>query len=161
MVGQACSITNSGSQVSPEHFWKACTEVSLEASKRLGKVLERQVGAGLDAIAVGARATAREPAELCIRLADCWGKSLECLRPMTILPMQALAFAAALERHLAGGMRTVPESVYGQRLAACRACAFYSDNQCLKCGCRLAGDVLAKARWASEDCPDGRWPQPS
>jgi hypothetical protein len=159
MVGQACSLTSSGSQVPPEDFWRACTEVSLETFRSLGKVLQGQARAGLEAIEVGARAaTARDPAELCARLADYWGRSLEYLRPMTMLPMQGVTFVAALERYLAGGMRTVPEAVYEQRLAACRACAFYSDNQCRKCGCRLAGDVIAKARWASEDCPDGRWP---
>jgi hypothetical protein len=160
MVGQACSLTDSGSQVPPERFCKVCTEVSLDAFKRLGKTLQAQLHAGLEAIEVGTGVTAaRNPAEFCVRLADYLNKSLDCLRPMTMLSMQGITFAAALERHLAGGMRTVPESVYEQRLAACRACASYRDNQCLKCGCRLAGDVIAKARWASEGCPDGRWPQ--
>jgi hypothetical protein len=86
-------------------------------------------------------------------------QALRLSKQLALLSMQGVTFAVALERHLAGGMPTVPEAAYEQRLAACRSCEFYWDNQCLKCGCRLAGDVIAKARWASEDCPEGRWPQ--
>jgi hypothetical protein len=156
-----CSVIDSAGQVSPPRFWRACAEASLETFKRLGEALDAQVGAGLEAIEVGAGIiTAPNPAEFCARLADFWGKSLDCVQPMTALPVQGVTFAAALGRHLAGGMQTVPESVYQRRLAVCRACEFFRDNRCQQCGCRLAGDVIAKARWASEGCPAGRWPEP-
>jgi hypothetical protein len=155
-------MTGSGPQAAQGRLWKACAEALLETLQRIGEALEAQVHAGLEAIEGGVRVTiARDVAEFCVRLADYWQKSLECLRPMTMLPVQGVTFVTAWERYMASGMRTITESVYQQRLAVCRTCEFFRDNQCLKCGCRLAGDVIAKARWASESCPEGRWPQQS
>jgi hypothetical protein len=74
---------------------------------------------------------------------------------------RAANFAGAVASHVMGGARTVSEDVYQRRLALCvtNECGFYKDNHCLhpSCGCRLAGSVVAKLRWAEQECPVGRW----
>ena len=70
---------------------------------------------------------------------------------------QAATFAGAVARHVAGGLAVVPEETYQQRLEICRACPNLHGNRCSLCKCRVAGDTLAKARWAKEKCPVGKW----
>jgi hypothetical protein len=140
-------------------FWKGCAEVCVEVSKKLSEALQTQFCTGLEAIEEGLHLTAlKSPEELQTRFPASWQKMFACLRPLTEIPMQAVHFAEALGRHVAGGMRVVGEEVYQRRLAVCAGCDFFRDNHCLQCGCRMAGDVLAKARWASEECPLGKWP---
>ena len=69
----------------------------------------------------------------------------------------AVNFAGAVVRHARNGGRAVPEGEYRRRLALCQACPELDGNTCRRCGCRVAGDVVAKCRWASEACPLGRW----
>jgi len=77
----------------------------------------------------------------------------------TLLQKAGTFFKAAV-RHVADGLKNVSEEQYQQRLAICTDCPEYepSNTHCRKCGCVIAGNVLAKARWKSEDCPIGRWP---
>ena len=141
-------------------FRKGWAETFAEALQRLRDSAGEQLLAAAGAIAAGLLTTAaREPEEFRARLVEFWLKSFDCLRPVAQLQLQAARFAEALARHVAGGMEAVGEAEYRQRLAVCEACVFFQDGQCLKCGCRLAGDVVAKARWRSEACPIGRWAQ--
>ncbi len=66
-------------------------------------------------------------------------------------------FSRAMVQHVATGMKTASNEVYQQRLGICQRCEFFRDNHCLKCGCWVAGDMIAKARWESSVCPIGRW----
>lgn len=134
------------------------TEIVLEASKKLGESLGAQFQAGLTAIEVGLHLPlAKDPQEIHSRLGEFWQKSFDCLRPMTEAQIQATHFVGALGLHFVGGMKTVSEEVYRRRLAICEVCEFFRDNHCLQCGCRMAGDVIAKARWTNEQCPAGKW----
>jgi hypothetical protein len=140
-------------------FRKGWAETFAEALQRLRDSAGEQLLAAAGAIEAGLRtAAARKPEESRARLVEFWQKSFDCLRPVAQMQLQAARFAEALCRHVAGGMEAVSEAEYRQRLAVCEACAFFRDGHCLKCGCRLAGDVVAKARWRSETCPVGRWP---
>jgi ferredoxin len=93
-----------------------------------------------------------------VTAATCQGCSLCDHAPPTVSEIQKVAnFAAAMKRHMADRMRTVPEEEYQKRISICHSCPWFRDNTCTKCGCRLAGDKLAKARWASESCPLKKW----
>jgi hypothetical protein len=137
-----------------------CTEIFVETLTKLTGSLESQIQAGLKTMEGAMHlAMAREAQEYCTRLGEYWRRSFDCLRPITEIQMAAANFLTAVESHIVGGMKTVSEEVYQQRLAACAACDFFRDNHCLQCGCRLAGDVVAKARWTTESCPMGHWAQ--
>jgi hypothetical protein len=134
------------------------SEILAEACVKLRQALEAHLRASQGAIEGGLRlAAARDPAEYRSHWVECWRRGFDWLRPLVGLQAQAARFAAAWGRHLAGGMRTVPEAEYRRRLATGAACEYFHDNHCLACGCRLVGDLLAKARWADEQCPLGRW----
>jgi hypothetical protein len=134
------------------------SEIHAEACVKLRQALAAQLRASQGAIEGGLRlAAARDPAEYRSHWVECWRRGFDCLRPLMSLQAQAVLFATAWGRHLAGGMRTVSEAEYRRRLAACAACDHFHDNHCLACGCRLAGDAVAKARWADEQCPLGKW----
>lgn len=70
-------------------------------------------------------------------------------------------FLRALLRHARDWFRRVSKAQYLYRLAVCGACphyvASYPGGRCVKCGCGLAGKVMAKASWKSEKCPIGKW----
>lgn len=71
----------------------------------------------------------------------------------------AMNFGKAIVRHTLSGGRKVSDEVYEQRLAICRTCPSceLSTMRCreVSCGCWLS----VKGRWASEECPLGRWPR--
>lgn len=73
------------------------------------------------------------------------------------LARRALNFAAALGRRaraLASGQPVVADPLTRfQRLLDCGNCPYREFGRCGRCGCPLA----AKARWATETCPDNRW----
>lgn len=80
---------------------------------------------------------------------------------------RAANFGRAVVRHLMSGAPKLDDVTYQERLAICAACEDYCDKSVegwccthVDCGCRLQeGEVMpGKARWASEDCPIGRWP---
>jgi hypothetical protein len=139
-------------------FRQGWAETFLEVLKRLRDSAEEQLEATLRTLEAGFRTVAaRKPEEFRARLVEFWQKSFDCLRPVAEMQLHAARFSEALGRHVAGGMEAVSEAEYQRRLAVCSACEFFRDGVCLKCGCRLAGDVVAKARWASEQCPEGKW----
>lgn len=78
----------------------------------------------------------------------------ECRAPS--LATKALNFVVAVARHAGSGFAKVSNETYEGRLAACLNCPWLSKRgmACEKCGC----PVEKKARWASESCPEGRWP---
>lgn len=63
----------------------------------------------------------------------------------------------AVVRHVKDGNREVTQEEYGARLSVCIGCEFHKNGRCLhaNCGCFLT----KKAWWASEDCPEQKWPQ--
>jgi hypothetical protein len=78
------------------------------------------------------------------------------LAPDKALPSlltQAKNFTKATVRHVSNGMRKVTQDVYDRRLQACAECTHKTGTRCSKCGCFLR----AKAWWASEKCPVGKW----
>lgn len=71
------------------------------------------------------------------------------------LVTRAANFAAAVVSHVAAGLPAAGAELAAARLAICRGCdRFVAPNGCAVCGCNLA----AKAAWAEQECPLGRWP---
>jgi hypothetical protein len=158
VLENVCKVTDRGPRNPHAMFWTGWTEIVIEASKKLGELLGDQVQAELKAIEVSFQLLlARDPQEIHSGVGAFWQRSFDCLCPMIEAQIQATQFAAALSLHVAGGMKTVSEEVYRRRLAVCEVCEFFRDNHCLQCGCRMAGDVVAKARWTNEQCPLGKW----
>jgi len=63
-------------------------------------------------------------------------------------------------RHVAGGMPQVLDEERDARMAICKECPFFNNEdpenpKCFKCGCYLK----IKTSWALESCPEGRWGQ--
>jgi hypothetical protein len=67
-------------------------------------------------------------------------------------------FGKALVRHIANGGKHVSEEVFEARKSVCLSCSSCDQERMVcrepDCGC----DIEKKARWASEDCPLGKWP---
>lgn len=80
--------------------------------------------------------------------------------PPTLL-QKAGRFIRAAARHVADGLRKVPEDTYAEREALCRACPFFiaahAGGSCAKCGCRVGTAWLDKLRWRTSACPIGKW----
>lgn len=64
-----------------------------------------------------------------------------------------LRFIKAVFKYIYGGMKNVTHEEYKARLLTCNKCEFRKGGICAVCGCVL----LRKAKWATEDCPKGRW----
>jgi hypothetical protein len=74
--------------------------------------------------------------------------------PLPSLPRQVAGAAVAVVRHAAGGFRQASPEVVAARLAVCQGCdRLRPDGKCAACGC----GVGAKAAWAMERCPLGKW----
>jgi hypothetical protein len=161
VLENVCQVTESEPPVPRGRLQTLVTgwsEVVTEASKKLGELLGAQLQAESKTIEVSFQlALAKDPQEIHSGVGDFWQRCFDCLCLMTEAQMQATQFVAALWLHVAGGMKTVSEEVYRRRLAICDVCEFFRDNHCLQCGCRMAGDVVAKARWTNEQCPLGKW----
>ncbi len=86
-------------------------------------------------------------------------KRSEAPQAMPSLVERARNFATSAARHVASGMRTCTEEQVEARYAICRACEFFRDESCMKCGCPLARGVrlVSKLSWANENCPVGKW----
>lgn len=65
-------------------------------------------------------------------------------------------FAKAVAMHVVDGFNKTSVEEYSKRLEICETCPLRQNNRCLhmKCGCKLN----MKARWKSEKCPEGKWP---
>jgi hypothetical protein len=134
------------------------SEILTEALDKLGETLSAQFRAGLRVVEAGSLAvTTQEPEEIRAGILAWCRHGVEALLPAAETLTQGTRFATAWAGHLLDGMRTVGDEEYRRRLAECAACEFYRDNHCLSCGCRLGGDVVAKARWADGQCPLGKW----
>jgi hypothetical protein len=73
------------------------------------------------------------------------------------LGRRALNLVGAVARHVADGLGEVGEGEYEARLRTCEGCERRTESwTCAhpKCGCYL----IKKAWWASERCPEGKWP---
>lgn len=123
----------------------------------------------------------RCPGEAAQRLCDLVNPSHPDYRPgyrdtirlhaakMTDLPPlveQAKSAAEAVGRVVAAAVRGEPirasDEEHARRLAICKACEYYRDGRCLKCGCVMAW----KSRLATERCPLeppkwNRWEDPN
>ena len=74
---------------------------------------------------------------------------------------RALNFGTAVVRHAVDQFRAVSDLCYEERLRICRSCPA-CDVPHLICRERSCGCFLeTKARWASENCPLQKWPEPS
>lgn len=67
------------------------------------------------------------------------------------------SFAGAMGRWVAAGLPRLDDDQVAARLAICGGCDQFADGRCRVCGCWL----LAKARMTTEDCPLGKWNNPS
>ncbi len=83
-----------------------------------------------------------------------WGG--ESIQQPSLL-QRAGSFLRSSANYVIRGMPQVSEEEYQRRVNICQACEFYRDENCLKCGCRLLGKIVAKCRWATETCPVGKW----
>jgi hypothetical protein len=158
-VGQGtCGIRDPRAQSPKQTLLTGWAELVVEACDRVGNAVIAQVDAGFKvAHSALELALARDPSQALAWWGESWRYGFDCLLPMTVTQFEAARFLAALGNHVMGGMQTVGEASYQRRLSACRECEFFHDNHCLQCGCRMAGDVFAKARWRGETCPMGRW----
>jgi hypothetical protein len=70
---------------------------------------------------------------------------------------KATSFTSSVVNYARSGFKNVLESVKRSRLEICEKCEFHDkvNNKCNQCGCYLS----AKASWASESCPIGKWGQ--
>lgn len=70
---------------------------------------------------------------------------------------EAKNFASALRNHASDDWRKTPLPVHEARQAICKGCEYFNPDteRCRhkKCGCK----ITAKAWWASERCPIGKW----
>ena len=70
---------------------------------------------------------------------------------------RAANFAAAVFSHVAAGLPILSPEATAARLAVCAGCPLrVAGGLCAVCGCVLA----EKARWADQNCPERRWPEP-
>lgn len=82
--------------------------------------------------------------------------------PMEIPPLhrRLWSFAKAWTNHLLQGRPATPAHMRAQRLAICKACEFYRDAGCLKCGCPIADNkkwLDDKLSMAGQKCPVENW----
>ena len=73
---------------------------------------------------------------------------------MPSLAKRAFSFAKSATDYVRSGMENVSETQYQTRLKICEVCTFRKDSTCTKCGCFIE----VKAKWATSECPDKRWP---
>jgi len=72
---------------------------------------------------------------------------------------KAANLGRAVVRHAVDGARKLNDNEYEARLAVCRNCPSCDVERMVcrevRCGCFLR----KKARWRSENCPLGQWPE--
>ena len=76
-------------------------------------------------------------------------------RQMPNMAKQAWNFTRAGADHLKSGAAHASEKLYKARMEQCDGCDRRQDTRCLECGCYLP----TKAKWASSECPIGKWPK--
>lgn len=75
-------------------------------------------------------------------------------KPPSLL-RKAVNFGIALATHVAGGLPVATPQLRNERLEACIVCPQRFHDYCARCGC----NVVQKAGWAAETCPDNLWPK--
>ena len=73
---------------------------------------------------------------------------------------QAWNFARAMARHVAGGLKVLPDERVQARLDQCSLCPLRNGDRCSKCGCYLTerpDGGAGKALLPGEFCPLGHW----
>ena len=73
-----------------------------------------------------------------------------------------LRFVQAKAKHAAAGFPVVSQEQLQARLSACEGCEYFVEQTCSKCGCPIKEDRAAfwnKLAFATEDCPEGKWPR--
>ena len=69
-------------------------------------------------------------------------------------------FSAALIKHIRNkGKTRTEDEVIELYDNFCSQCEFFSNNSCLKCGCKIVKDnsYRNKLKWESEHCPIDKW----
>ena len=83
-------------------------------------------------------------------------KPVENASPPSIVK-QVSNFLTSTVSHVAQGMPQTSDLEQEKRMAICRECDKYSDNngnpRCMDCGCYLK----IKTSWAGESCPQNKW----
>lgn len=83
-------------------------------------------------------------------------KPAENASPPSIVK-QVSNFLTSTVNHVAQGMPQTSDPEQEKRMAICRECDKYSDNngnpRCMDCGCYLK----IKTSWAGESCPQNKW----
>jgi len=62
-------------------------------------------------------------------------------------------FARSVAEHVKKGAKSVMDDVYNRRLKECNSCGHKIGIRCRVCGCF----VKVKAKWAEQECPEGKW----
>ena len=77
------------------------------------------------------------------------------IRKMPSLIEQAKNIATSLAKHVLNGFQHSSRDEFLQRIEACNQCDSFDPEtrRCSECGCF----VLVKTKWASEECPLGKW----
>lgn len=83
-------------------------------------------------------------------------KPAENINPPSVVK-QISNFFTSTVNHVAQGMPQTSDPEQEKRMAICRECDKYSDNngnpRCMDCGCYLK----IKTSWAGESCPQNKW----
>lgn len=73
---------------------------------------------------------------------------------MVSISKKIINFGIAVIRHALDGQKNVSEETYLHRIKICEECPLNHSGECGLCGC----PIEKKALWASEECPDKKWP---
>ena len=73
---------------------------------------------------------------------------------MTKFLKKVVNYAVAVTKYALSGGLNVDESTYEHRVSICNSCDLNYNGECGLCGC----PIDSKALWATEECPDKKWP---
>jgi len=75
---------------------------------------------------------------------------------MPSLDKLAFNFGKAITKYIASGFKSVNQEEYSIRINICNQCNLFQNGRCHheNCGCF----INKKAWWASENCPENKWP---
>ena len=84
---------------------------------------------------------------------ECKNKKSKTLKVFKVKYIKS--FLQFLIKNIFSGFKHVSFKEYHSRLAICTACPFlsYKEKRCTDCGCWVEN----KAKFKSEDCPQGYW----
>lgn len=91
----------------------------------------------------------------------------DCVRDQSPSALAKLTnFGLALAKRIVSRGADVSDDIYNKRLSICDSCEHCDKStdqwECKLCGCHLKEGVVlpGKARWATENCPIGKWELP-